>query len=159
MRVAILDDYHDTLRSLSCFAKLAGHEVTIWTDHVQEVEALAARLRDTEALVLIRERTPIRAPLIARLPKLIAAFAAGTPINIVNPEALTRVNHEETKDTKKWALRARASFSVLSLRAFVVQMTLCHLTRRARDGARGWPPATPSSARKIQRRPERPAAA
>jgi D-3-phosphoglycerate dehydrogenase len=70
VRVAVLDDYFDTVRTLTCFAKLAGHEVTVWNDHLQETEALAARLRDTEALVLIRERTQIRAPLIERLPKL-----------------------------------------------------------------------------------------
>jgi D-3-phosphoglycerate dehydrogenase len=70
MNVSILDDYHDTLRTLACFATLRGHEVTIWNDHVQEVEVLADRLRDTEALVLIRERTQIRAPLLERLPKL-----------------------------------------------------------------------------------------
>ena len=70
MKVTILDDYHDTLRTLDCFATLAGHDVEIWTDHVQDVDALADRLRDTEALVLIRERTEIRAPLLQRLPKL-----------------------------------------------------------------------------------------
>jgi D-3-phosphoglycerate dehydrogenase len=70
MRVAILDDYHDTLRTLDCFRKLAGHDVTIWNDHVQDVDTLARRLRDTEALVLIRERTQIRAPLLERLDKL-----------------------------------------------------------------------------------------
>jgi D-3-phosphoglycerate dehydrogenase len=37
---------------------------------VQDVNALAERLRDTEALVLIRERTEIRAPLLQRLDKL-----------------------------------------------------------------------------------------
>lgn len=70
MRLAILDDYFDTVRTLPCFAKLAGHEVTIWNDHVQDTDALAERLRDTEALVLIRERTRISAPLIERLPRL-----------------------------------------------------------------------------------------
>jgi D-3-phosphoglycerate dehydrogenase len=70
MKISILDDYHDTLRSLPCFAKLAGHEVEIWNDHVQDVDALAGRLEDTEALVLIRERTQIRAPLIERLKNL-----------------------------------------------------------------------------------------
>src|SRR4051794_30632766 len=70
MKISILDDYHDTLRTLACFEKLKGHDVEIWTDHVQEVEALAGRLRDTEALVLIRERTRILAPLLGRLPKL-----------------------------------------------------------------------------------------
>jgi D-3-phosphoglycerate dehydrogenase len=70
MNVTILDDYHDTLRTLDCFAKLKGHDVTIWSDHVQDTDALAERLKDTEALVLIRERTKIRAPLLERLPKL-----------------------------------------------------------------------------------------
>jgi D-3-phosphoglycerate dehydrogenase / 2-oxoglutarate reductase len=70
MKISILDDYHDTLRTLGCFAKLAGHDVEIWNDHVQDVDTLGKRLKDTEALVLIRERTQIRAPLLDRLPKL-----------------------------------------------------------------------------------------
>ncbi len=70
MKISILDDYFDTLRTLPCFAKLKGHDVTVWNDHVQDTDALAARLADAEALVLIRERTKIRAPLLERLPKL-----------------------------------------------------------------------------------------
>jgi D-3-phosphoglycerate dehydrogenase / 2-oxoglutarate reductase len=58
------------LRTLACFRELAGHDVTIWNDHVQDIDKLAQRLSDTEALVLIRERTQIREPLIERLPKL-----------------------------------------------------------------------------------------
>ncbi len=70
MKVAILDDWFDTLRTLSCFEKLDGHEVTVFTDHVDDVDELAARLADTEALVLIRERTQIGRRLLARLPEL-----------------------------------------------------------------------------------------
>jgi D-3-phosphoglycerate dehydrogenase / 2-oxoglutarate reductase len=70
IRVSILDDYFDTVRTLPCFAKLGEFDVTIWNDHVQDVDVLARRLRDAEVLVLIRERTEIRAPLLARLPKL-----------------------------------------------------------------------------------------
>jgi len=70
VKVAILDDYHDTVRTLAVFKKLAQHEVRVFNDHVQDTEALAARLREVEALVLIRERTEIRAPLLERLPKL-----------------------------------------------------------------------------------------
>jgi D-3-phosphoglycerate dehydrogenase len=70
MKITILDDYFDTLRTLECFKKLAAHEVTIWNDHVQDLDALAERLRETEVLVLIRERTKIRAPLVARLDQL-----------------------------------------------------------------------------------------
>ena len=70
MKISILDDYFDTLRTLASFRKLAGHEVTVWNDHVQDTDALAARLADTECLVLIRERTRIEADLLERLPKL-----------------------------------------------------------------------------------------
>jgi len=70
MRIAILDDYFDTLRGLPCFRKLAGHDVTVWNDHVQDTDILAERLRDAEILVLIRERTKIGAALLERLPNL-----------------------------------------------------------------------------------------
>jgi D-3-phosphoglycerate dehydrogenase len=70
MRVAILDDYFDTLRRLPCFEKLASHDVTVFNDHVQELEPLARRLDGFDAVVLIRERTELRAPLLERLPRL-----------------------------------------------------------------------------------------
>jgi D-3-phosphoglycerate dehydrogenase len=70
VKVTILDDWFDTLRGLPCFERLAGHEVTVWNDHVEDADVLAERLRDCETLVLIRERTAIRAPLLQRLPAL-----------------------------------------------------------------------------------------
>src|SRR6204780_3148263 len=70
MKISIIDDYFDTLRTLPCFRKLDGHDVTVWNDHVQDTDVLAGRLHDTEALVLFRERTQIRTPLLERLPKL-----------------------------------------------------------------------------------------
>ena len=70
IKVAILDDYFDTLRTLRCFEKLAPFDVTVFNDHVEDVAELAERLRDVEALVLIRERTRIGAALLERLPRL-----------------------------------------------------------------------------------------
>lgn len=70
MKITILDDYYDTIRNLPCFEKLVGHDITIWNDHVQDVDVLADRLADTEVLVLIRERTHIRKALLERLPNL-----------------------------------------------------------------------------------------
>src|SRR2546421_4807827 len=70
MKITILDDWQDTIRSLRCFDKVKGHDVTVWNDHTKDVDELARRLKDTEALALIRERTPIRAPLLERLGKL-----------------------------------------------------------------------------------------
>jgi len=70
MKVHILDDWFDTLRTLPSFSKLAAHEVTIWNDHVESHDVLAKRLADAEALVLFRERTQIQGALLDRLPKL-----------------------------------------------------------------------------------------
>lgn len=70
MKVHILDDWFDTLRTLPSFGLLDGHEVTVWNDRVDDVETLAERLQPAEALVLFRERTAITAPLLERLPNL-----------------------------------------------------------------------------------------
>ncbi|MBO6759236.1 MAG: D-2-hydroxyacid dehydrogenase family protein [Roseibium sp.] len=70
MKVAILDDYFDTLRSLPCFEKLADQDVTVFNDHVQDTDQLAERLLPFDALVLFRERTKITGALLDRLPNL-----------------------------------------------------------------------------------------
>ena len=70
MKVHILDDWFDTLRGLPSFERLAGHDVTVWTDHEPDPVKLAARVAGAEALVLFRERTKIGAPLLERLPNL-----------------------------------------------------------------------------------------
>lgn len=70
MKVHVLDDWFDTLRTLPCFQKLEGHDVTVWTDHVQDTDRLAERLQDADALVLFRERTSISRDLLERLPNL-----------------------------------------------------------------------------------------
>ena len=70
MKIHILDDWFDTLRRLPCFDKLAGHDVTVWTDHQPDPEQLAERVQEAEGLVLFRERTKITADLLRRLPNL-----------------------------------------------------------------------------------------
>jgi D-3-phosphoglycerate dehydrogenase len=70
MKITILDDYFDTVRTLPCFARLAGHDVTVWNDHLQDADTLAERLKDTEVLVLIRERTKVHAALLDKLKNL-----------------------------------------------------------------------------------------
>ncbi|AXT27101.1 D-2-hydroxyacid dehydrogenase family protein [Ruegeria sp. AD91A] len=70
MNVHILDDWFDTLRGLPCFEKLISHEVTVWTDHVEDTDVLAERLQDAEVLVLFRERTKITRALLEKLPEL-----------------------------------------------------------------------------------------
>jgi D-3-phosphoglycerate dehydrogenase len=106
MNITILDDYFDTLRTLPCFRKLDGHHVTIWTDHVQDIAALAERLRDTEVLVLIRERTEVRAPLLERLDKL-RLISQRSVYPHIDVEACTRrgviVSSDQHADTPSYA--------------------------------------------------------
>jgi len=70
MKIAILDDYADVVRTLDAFRLLEGHDVTVLAEHVPDVEALAQRLHDAEAIVLLRERTRIGEDLLVRLPRL-----------------------------------------------------------------------------------------
>lgn len=70
MKVHILDDWFNTLRGLPCYAKLAKHDVTVWTDHEPDPVKLAERVKDADCLVLFRERTKIGADLLDRLPNL-----------------------------------------------------------------------------------------
>ncbi|HUP94124.1 MAG TPA: D-2-hydroxyacid dehydrogenase family protein [Burkholderiales bacterium] len=89
MNITVLDDYQNVVRSLEAFKKVEGHKVTIWNDHTKDTDVLAERLKDTEALVLIRERTPIRAALIERLPKL-KLISQRSVYPHVDVDALTR---------------------------------------------------------------------
>lgn len=70
MHVIIPDDYQDAVRGLACFSKLAGHTVTVFNDTVKDIDALARRFQEADALVLMRERTTITDALLARLPRL-----------------------------------------------------------------------------------------
>lgn len=89
MQISVLDDLLDSVRHLHSMQKLAAHHVTIWNDHTTDVDVLAHRLKDTDVLVLMRERTPIRADLLARLPrlKMISQISAYPHIDI---DACTR---------------------------------------------------------------------
>ena len=77
MKIAILDDYQDACRTLDAWTKLAGHDVTVFRDTLKDEDALVARLKDFEALGLIRERTRFTASLLERLPKLRALSQTG----------------------------------------------------------------------------------
>lgn len=70
MKVHILDDWFNTLSSLSCFQKLAGHDVTVWTEAAPDEATLVNRLQQAEAVVLFRERTAVTRSLVSQLPHL-----------------------------------------------------------------------------------------
>lgn len=70
MKIAILEDYQRAAPALECYAKLAAHEVEVFSDPLHGEDAIAARLAPFEAVVLIRERTRVTASLLEKLPRL-----------------------------------------------------------------------------------------
>jgi D-3-phosphoglycerate dehydrogenase len=152
VNVTVLDDYFNTIPTLPAFASVQHHHVTVWNDHVQDVDTLADRLADTEALVLIRERTQIRTPLLERLPRLrLISQRSGYPH--IDVDTCTRLGivvssslHEGTPSYPTveltWALILAAMrdlpAQVESLRAGNWQMGVGHTVRGKTLGVYGY---------------------
>jgi D-3-phosphoglycerate dehydrogenase len=152
MKIAVLDDYGDTIRTLGCFSLLDGHDVTIWTDHVSDEDLLARRLDDVEVLVLIRERTRISASLLERLPQL-RLISQRSVYPHIDVEACTRLGvivssdlHSETPSyataeltwTLVLAALRRLPQQVESLRAGRWQSDIGHTARGRCLGVYGY---------------------
>lgn len=88
--IVIPDDYHDAVRGLRCFALLEGYRVTALREPLAGA-ALAAHLRDADALVLVRvgfvKRESYELYFEAAFNNL-RAFFQGAPSHIANPGAL-----------------------------------------------------------------------
>lgn len=89
MKIAILDDYQNVVKSLACYRKLEGHDVTVFTETYPENE-LALKLYDFDALVLIRERTEITESLLSKLPNLKVISQTGKVSNHIDPQLCER---------------------------------------------------------------------
>ncbi|MEZ8879423.1 D-2-hydroxyacid dehydrogenase family protein [Vibrio lentus] len=89
MKIAILDDYQNTVKSLECYRKLQDHDVTVFTETYPENE-LVLKLYDFEALVLIRERTEITESLLSKLPNLKVISQTGKVSNHIDPQLCER---------------------------------------------------------------------
>ncbi|WP_373951227.1 D-2-hydroxyacid dehydrogenase family protein [Vibrio pomeroyi] len=89
MKIAILDDYQNAVKSLACYNKLEHHEVKVFTESYLEDE-LALKLHDFEALVLIRERTEITESLLSKLPNLKLISQTGKVSNHIDPQLCER---------------------------------------------------------------------
>jgi phosphoglycerate dehydrogenase-like enzyme len=70
MRVALLDDYLGVAQACADWGSLPDSEVDAYTKHLDDEATLADALRDYDAVVLMRERTPFPRSLIERLPQL-----------------------------------------------------------------------------------------
>ncbi len=92
MKIVIPDDYQNVVRSLDCFQRLNSFDVEVYADTVADIDELARRFADADALVLTRERTPITEALLARLPRLKLISQTGKVAGHVDVAACTRHN-------------------------------------------------------------------
>ena len=71
VKIAILDDYQNVAAGCADWSPLAASaELTFFNDHVSDADALVARLASFDVVCVMRERTPLTADIIARLPAL-----------------------------------------------------------------------------------------
>lgn len=89
MKIAVIDDYQNAFKTLTCFPKLAGHEVVIYTDPETNVDKIVERLKDADAVVLTQQRTAFPRALIEKLPRLKLIGQTGRAATHVDLEACT----------------------------------------------------------------------
>ena len=124
MKIAILDDFQDSVRSLNCFQKLSGHDVLILNRHIEDIDELSEVLKGIEALVLIRERSFITSELLEKLPELKIIAQAGKVGRHLDMDVCNRLGISvfETQGTSV----ANAEFTLLmvlaSLRNFAQEV-------------------------------------
>ncbi len=89
MKIAVIDDYQNAFKTLKCFPKLSGHELVIYTDPETNLEKIADRLKDADAVVLTQQRTYFPRTLIEKLPKLKLIGQTGRAATHIDLEACT----------------------------------------------------------------------
>lgn len=77
-KLAILDDYQNVAMEMAEWSPLDGDvEVTVFSDHLSDEDAVAERLRDFHIVMLMRERTPFPRSLFEKLPNLEHLVSSG----------------------------------------------------------------------------------
>lgn len=132
MKIVIPDDYQGAVAGLRCFTRMAGHEVVIFRDTVRDIDALAERLCEAEALVLIRERTPITGALLDRLPRLKLISQTGKGTAHIDLDACARRGVTVCAGTGSPTAPAELTFALILAAARRIPQEVQHL----REG--GW---------------------
>ena len=89
MKIAVIDDYQNAFKTLKCYSKLSGHDVTVYTDTETDVGKLAQCLKDADAVVLTQQRSNFPRALIEKLPKLKLIGQTGRAATHVDLDACT----------------------------------------------------------------------
>ncbi len=88
LKVAILDDYQNVSQQFVDIEKLSGkYEIKIFSEPFSDEADAIEQLSDFEALLIMRERTPMSKNLIDNLSKLKFIITSGTRNNSIDLEA------------------------------------------------------------------------
>ena len=91
MKIAILDDYQEIALKMADWSLIPGNpEIKVFSDHITELEKLVQRLLPYDILCIMRERTPMTAELIDRLPNLKLIASTGQRNSSIDTEATKR---------------------------------------------------------------------
>ncbi|MFC7597429.1 D-2-hydroxyacid dehydrogenase family protein [Terrabacter sp. GCM10028922] len=82
MRIAVLDDYQGVALTSADWSPVTDHAtasstVDVFRDHLSEPAALVERLEPYDAVVVMRERTPLPREVLTRLPRLRLVVTTG----------------------------------------------------------------------------------
>lgn len=113
-QIVVLDDYEDSLRRTADWKPVeALADVTVHTQRLRG-DALYGAIKDADAIVVVRDRTPFKADLIAKLPKLKLFVFTGARNTQLDAAAMAArgipVGHTEMGESKAsttemtWAL-------------------------------------------------------
>ena len=113
-RVVVLDDYEQSLRKTADWSAVdALADVKVHSERLRG-EALLDAVKDADAIVVIRDRTPFKADLIAKLPKLKLFIFTGARNTQLDTTAMAArgipIGHTEMGESKAsttemtWAL-------------------------------------------------------
>ncbi|MBV9998369.1 MAG: D-2-hydroxyacid dehydrogenase family protein [Verrucomicrobia bacterium] len=91
MKIAVLDDYQNIALTTADWSSIPGNpEIRVFNDHVSGLELLVQRLLPYDALCIMRERTPMTAALLDRLPNLKLIASTGSRNAAIDLEAAKR---------------------------------------------------------------------
>ena len=88
LKVAILDDYQNVSQQFVDLKKLSGkYEFKIFSEPFEDEADTLEQLADFEALLIMRERTPMTKNIIDNLPKLKFIITSGSRNKSIDLEA------------------------------------------------------------------------
>jgi phosphoglycerate dehydrogenase-like enzyme len=88
MKIAILDDYQQIALKVADWSSIPGRpEIRVFADHIFDFEELVERLLPYDVLCIMRERTPVTAVLMERLPNLKLIASTGSRNAAIDLEA------------------------------------------------------------------------